>query len=120
MSGLGESCERSERVANARPPLRGGGSRTREPRGVIEPPTEAARDCKKKEPWYVCKRCGKYVLGYKKTRGFHNKRCKPYEDPVGIHDSALDKLVSELAIIRARADQQRRVEAVDLWTKDVV
>jgi len=77
----GFSAERSEGVVDTCPPLGGGGSGTPEPRGGVKKnSSRAARPLR----WFQCARCGKMVLSFKKTRGIHNKKCPPHNDPVNI------------------------------------
>jgi len=84
MSAEGEFLERSEATEGSVPPLEGGKPRYSGARGVYARGTSRAPSSKKKQPWYKCKRCGKYVLSYKHSRGIHNRKCPPIVDPVEI------------------------------------
>jgi len=51
--------------------------------------TPRIKSAPKALPWYRCKRCGRQVLGYVRTRGIHNKKCPPIPDPVDKHIAIL-------------------------------
>jgi hypothetical protein len=73
--------------------LRRGGSSTSESPGIKSPAGDQSvygerRSFKK---WYKCKRCGQWVLSWKRARGIHNKKCPPENDPNVVFDSFFTK-----------------------------
>jgi hypothetical protein len=91
MSKHAFSPDRREVVGDQSPPLGGGLPRTRGSGGGLK----NSRAQRAPLPWYICKRCTKRVLSYKKTRGYHNKKCPPHDDADQIMDSVIDSLKIE-------------------------
>lgn len=77
--------ERSElRRRSSAPPLGGDDERSEERGGSQKDAAEPLR-------WYLCVRCHKYVLSFKRTRGVHNKKCPPWNDPVDVLASLINQ-----------------------------
>lgn len=98
-------ADRREGLGEASPPLRGGGDsaaqQAESPRGVIGQKKikknargGASAPDRAPLPWYVCKRCSKRVLSYKKCRVQHYKKCPPYNDNDKVADSVISSIFS--------------------------